>query len=108
MGESELTALGIEPLDESVYRTLLRSPDLATADLCTTLGLDEAALQLCLKRLDQQGMVHLDADGGVLPVDPGIGVGQLAARRLKMLQEEQHEVLSTSHSVARRVLRWRS
>ncbi|SFY53521.1 hypothetical protein STEPF1_06804 [Streptomyces sp. F-1] len=107
MGVWELTALGVEPLDESVYRTLLQNPDLTRTDLLAALGLEAAELCLSLKRLEQQGMIHLDTDGEPSPVDPGIGIEQLAERRLRALQEQQLEVLSTTQSFVLRVTRGR-
>ncbi|MCX5398978.1 helix-turn-helix transcriptional regulator [Streptomyces sp. NBC_00102] len=106
MDESELAVLGVQPLDETVYRALLRRPGATAEDLCPALRLGEHELQLALKRLDQQGMVHIGAGGEAFPVDPGIGVGKLAEQRIRALQEEQREILSTSHSLVRQVLHW--
>ncbi|MEU1086734.1 helix-turn-helix transcriptional regulator [Streptomyces sp. NPDC005576] len=106
MDESELAVLGVPPLDESVYRALLRCPGATVEGLSSTLGLGEQDLHLALKRLDQQGMIHIGADGEAFPVDPGIGVGKLAEQRIRALQDEQREILSTSHSLVRQVLHW--
>ncbi|MGW2280722.1 helix-turn-helix domain-containing protein [Streptomyces sp. NPDC001770] len=106
MDVSELAVLGVQPLDESVYRALLRRPGTTADDLRAALGLDEHDFQLALKRLDQQGMVHIGANGEAFPVDPGIGVGRLAEQRIRALQDEQREILSTSHSLVRQVLHW--
>ncbi|MGW0859028.1 helix-turn-helix transcriptional regulator [Streptomyces sp. NPDC002690] len=106
MDGSELAVLGVQPLDESVYRALLRRPGATVEDLGPALGMGGHDLQLALKRLDQQGMVHIGADGEAFPVDPGIGVGKLAEQRIRALQDEQREILSTSHSLVRQVLYW--
>jgi DNA-binding NarL/FixJ family response regulator len=105
MGES-LKTLGILPLDEDVYRALLEQPGSGTSDLSACLEMDEASVRASLERLSLHGMISFGEHGEPQAVDPGISIARLAEERLKRLQDEQREVVSSSHLFLHQALQW--
>ncbi|MFJ9901423.1 helix-turn-helix domain-containing protein [Streptomyces sp. NPDC101152] len=101
-----MKTLGILSLDEDVYRTLLEQPGSGTSDLSACLGMDEASVRASLERLSLHGMISFGEHGEPQAVDPGISIARLAEERLKRLQDEQREVLSSSHLFLHQALQW--
>lgn len=76
-----LTSLGLDPLAERVYRSLLARPSWPTADLAGRLGFAADEFAVALGRLVELHLVSHGADGHVRAVSPGIGLTALVASR---------------------------
>ncbi|MBM7173310.1 LuxR family transcriptional regulator [Streptomyces sp. G44] len=97
-----LEALGLEPAVEVVYRALLDSPQQGIEDLCRRSGLTDTAVRAAL---DQLAHLHLlrptgpDADT-LRPVNPGVSLSALYARRSASLTRRQRQLEEAKESIA--------
>ncbi|MBB5786472.1 winged helix-turn-helix transcriptional regulator [Jiangella mangrovi] len=82
-----LQALGVTPLDEEVYRTLLRYPGSTSEDLADLAGHAASTLRRSVRRLEELGLVTRLAGTPVrlLPARPDVAVDVLVAQRQQEL-----------------------
>ncbi|QNP72665.1 response regulator transcription factor [Streptomyces roseirectus] len=72
--------------------------------LCVVFDQDDDGIRAALRRLAEQGMVHLDDHGEPTVLSPDDSVGRLLDERLRKLVAEQQEVLSFGYSLIRQSL----
>lgn len=82
-----LQALGVTPLDEDVYRTLLRHPGSTLEDLADAAGHAASTLRRSVRRLEELGLVTRLAGAPVrlMPARPDVAVDVLVAQRQQEL-----------------------
>jgi sugar-specific transcriptional regulator TrmB len=82
-----LQALGVTPLDEEVYRTLLRHPGSTSEDLADLAGHAASTLRRSVRRLEELGLVTRLAGAPVrlMPARPDVAVDVLVAQRQQEL-----------------------
>jgi DNA-binding CsgD family transcriptional regulator len=87
-----LAALGLEPLDEQVYRGLLRRPSWPAHGLAERLGFAPAEVSGAVERLTAMRLVRSTGDGDVQAVSPRIGLAALVASREAELADRRWEL----------------
>lgn len=88
-GESPLAALGITPLEERVYRQLIRTPGTTADRLARAVDEGAAEVRAALRDLESYGMVSR-APGSAsrfMPSPPDVAVELLILRRQQELEE---------------------
>lgn len=90
---SQLHALGIDPNAEAVYRRILDEPEHGVAELAQSLELPPGEIRAALDQLAELRLLRasLQAEGGLRPVSPTVGIQLLLAMREKELRHAQHE-----------------
>ncbi|MFD5461579.1 helix-turn-helix transcriptional regulator [Kitasatospora sp. NPDC127059] len=102
MEGNALAVLGVDKLEESVYRLVLRSPGIGLPAISLGCGLDQDSAGAAVARLLELGLLTApDGRSAFTGVDPRAAVEGLARRRLDGLQEEIRQVVSTRHLVDR-------
>lgn len=86
-----LESIGITADDEHVYRRLLQTPGVTIAELASRLDRDQAAVSVCVERLEQLGLLSrtLDRPSRLVPARPDVAVDILVARRRAELDRAQ-------------------
>ncbi|MFE5688225.1 helix-turn-helix domain-containing protein [Streptomyces sp. NPDC056512] len=81
--ESTLQALGIDEVDERIYRTLLRLPGTTVAELSNAIGRDAGRVRRALASLERCGLVTRTPapTARFLPVPPNLGIDALVRRK---------------------------
>lgn len=89
-----LETLGLDTVAEAVYRSVLDNPAADMAELCAQAGVDEAGVRAALDRLAALRLLRTRGSGDGIgdPVDPGISLGALLARRRSELAEHQQRL----------------
>ncbi|MFJ4526702.1 LuxR C-terminal-related transcriptional regulator [Streptomyces sp. NPDC088810] len=97
-----LEALGLEPAAEVVYRSLLDSPQQGIKELCDRSGLTENAVRATLDQLAHLHLLRPTGPGAesLRPVDPGVGLSALHARRSASLARHQKQLEEAKESIA--------
>ncbi|MDI9886517.1 helix-turn-helix transcriptional regulator [Streptomyces sp. HNM0645] len=90
---SQLHALGIDRTAEAVYRLMLAEPEHGVAELAESLSLSVDEIRAALDQLAELRLLRtsLQADGGLRPVSPTVGIQLLLAVREKELRHAQQE-----------------
>jgi hypothetical protein len=90
---SQLHALGIDRNAEAVYRHMLEEPEHGVADLAESLALPVSDIRAALDQLAELRLLRasLQAEGGLRPVSPTVGIQLLLATREKELRHAQLE-----------------
>ncbi|MFD7584789.1 helix-turn-helix transcriptional regulator [Kitasatospora sp. NPDC059811] len=100
MEGNALAVLGVNAQEESVYRLLLRSPDIGLTPIALGCGLDRDTAGAAVTRLRELGLAIATGDRHAFSgVDPKAAVERLARRRLDGLQDEIRQVVSARHLV---------
>ncbi len=89
---TRLARLGLDPLTEAVYRTLLSRPEWTVVELAGRLQLDPGALTPVLAQLTELGLVRRGERGELRAVSPRIGLTALVADREARLAADRYEL----------------
>jgi DNA-binding CsgD family transcriptional regulator/sugar-specific transcriptional regulator TrmB len=86
-----LMALGLDVVEETVYRTILTQRQADVAELELQLGISEARLRQVLEKLSRSSLIRrsVDEPESFHVVDPEIGIQALVARQQGRLEAEQ-------------------
>jgi DNA-binding CsgD family transcriptional regulator len=87
-----LAALGLDPLDEQVYRGLLRRPSWPVPGLAERLGFGTGEFTGSLDRLTAMRLVRVGPEGDIQAVSPRIGLAALVASREAELADRRWEL----------------
>lgn len=89
-----LEALGVSPLAETVYLTMLKCPDLGADGLAQRLNLERLQLSEALDDLTRNSLLLRSPDdsGSHHIIDPEVGLATLLARQRAQLARRQQEV----------------
>lgn len=94
--------LGLDQTTEDVYRLMLRKPRQGVSDLAAALGVDERTVRAALDRLAELSLLRSsDAESGIFPVSPQIGLEMLIASQQAELSRMQQVVEESRAAVAR-------
>ncbi|MDQ2897705.1 MAG: helix-turn-helix transcriptional regulator [Actinomycetota bacterium] len=96
-----LSALGVDPVAERVYRQMLARPDWGVAELGEFLELPEQELRDAFDRLFELALVRqsLDQPGELHAVGPDIGLQAALARQQAELARRQRQVAESQATV---------
>lgn len=98
---AELTHLGVDPHEETAYRTALERPSWTVRDLALRLGAPVPEVVDLMARLAELDLVRPSADGTRLrPVDPQLALTALIARREAEMVSARHELERARHAAA--------
>lgn len=94
--------LGLDQTTEDVYRLMLRKPHQGVSDIAAALGVDEAVVRGALDRLAELSLLRSsDAESGIVPVSPQIGLQTLIASQQAKLSSMQQAVEESRAAAAR-------
>lgn len=90
---SQLHALGIDRNAEAVYRLMLEAPEYGITALAESLALPDSEVRAALDQLAELRLLRtsLQAEAGLRPVPPTVGIQLLLALREKELRCAQQE-----------------
>ncbi|MFG2196461.1 helix-turn-helix transcriptional regulator [Streptomyces sp. NPDC048639] len=98
MGTNEMSAFGVGPDEEEIYRHFLRNPGTPADDIQLLLHTDPKTAQVALDRLCRLGLLR--ASGQLIsPTDPDIALGRLMDIRLHELHQELQRVTQFRHVI---------
>jgi len=97
-----LGALGIDPAEESVYRTLLGYSSATSTELAERLELSIADAATALARLEELGLAHRAPDGAYRAAPPAVALGSLITEQRDGLRlvESALTTLAEEHRAA--------
>src|SRR5215475_6415345 len=89
-----LAALGIDPVAETVYRTVLRHPGCSAADIAARLGWAPEEVDQALERLVRLELLCVEENewAQLHPVSPGVGLSALLSRAEAKLTRRQRQL----------------
>lgn len=98
-----LVALGLETVDEAVYREMLESPALGVEEIAARLATTPDRVRACLDKLFELRLVQesFEAPGRFLAVEPATGLQRLLARQHAELIERQRQMADSQASFLR-------
>jgi sugar-specific transcriptional regulator TrmB/DNA-binding CsgD family transcriptional regulator len=97
-----LAALGLNAVEESVYRQILKHGDWGVADLASDLGIAEEQVREALDGLFRLALLRRSADepGHIHAVDPELGLTHALARQQAELARRQQEIADSQVAIA--------
>ncbi|MEV7026219.1 helix-turn-helix transcriptional regulator [Kitasatospora sp. NPDC093558] len=100
-----LSALGLDSVAETVYRTMLAEPMSGIAELCEQVSLPEAAVRDALDRLADLQLLRpsRETPGALRPVSPEVGLELILRRQEEELLRRQQELALSKAAAARAI-----
>ncbi|MDH6705820.1 hypothetical protein P3T27_002542 [Kitasatospora sp. MAA19] len=92
MAGTGMSTLGLDPVEERLYRHFLRNPETTDENVHLLLHTSPAAVRAALDRLIELGLLHQSDAGALTASDPGLAVDRLSRLRLLSLHEELQQV----------------
>ncbi|MEU6440351.1 LuxR C-terminal-related transcriptional regulator [Streptomyces sp. NPDC047046] len=97
--------LGLDGLEESIYRRILRRSGQRIRELVDALDSEEAEVRGAISRLVSMSLIRRswEDDNLLLPISPEVAVGSLLADQEARLLRQQHELQHSRASLAKLV-----
>ncbi|MFJ9775519.1 helix-turn-helix transcriptional regulator [Kitasatospora sp. NPDC101157] len=92
MGGTRISVLGLDPVEERLYRHFLRNPETTDDNVHLLLHASPEAAHAALDRLTDLGLLQRSGTGALTATDPGLAVDRLSRLRLQSLHEELQQV----------------
>ncbi|MFD5462869.1 helix-turn-helix transcriptional regulator [Kitasatospora sp. NPDC127059] len=100
-----LNMFGLDHVSESVYRTMLCSPEGSLQELCSRLSLSGEAVREALDRLADLQLLRpsMELCGGLRPVSPEVGLDLLLRRQEEELLRRRQQLELSKAAAARAI-----